>query len=105
MNLGNRPQKYRPSTTAEAKIWNKYNDTKIIKPGQIDDRWDWIPIWKWPMDLAKGVMKRELGYTQRFRLFLYFVGNGKDKIFVFNKSSFLSLSSISIVLMALTWMC
>ena len=76
MNLKDRPQKYKPSTPAEGKIWNKYNDTKIIKPGQIDDRWDWIPIWKWPMDLAKGVMKRELGYTQRFRLFLYFVGNG-----------------------------
>lgn len=62
-------QKTRPTTKAEAIIWNRYNHHRM---------WDWIPITSWPTDLSKAVITRTLGYTTRFRLFVYFVGNGMD---------------------------
>lgn len=62
-------QGVRPKTKAEARIWNRYN---------FNSEWDWIPIVYWPSDLSKAVISNSLSYSTRFRLFLYFVGNGMD---------------------------
>jgi len=48
-------------------IWDTYNHN-------ID--WDFLPINMWPTDLIRAVLKKDLGYVERFRLFVYFVGNG-----------------------------
>jgi len=66
MDNSNKPK---PTTTREAKIWYKYSR---------HPDWDWRPIWEWPTDLQRAVMRENLNYTTRFRLFVYFVGNGMD---------------------------
>lgn len=47
--------------------WKAYNH---------NEDWDFLPISMWPTDLVRAVLKRDLGYVERFRLFVYFVGNG-----------------------------
>ncbi|AXH76542.1 MAG: hypothetical protein [Cressdnaviricota sp.] len=42
------------------------------------ERWDFIPIDYWPIDIAKGVVKGELNYVLIFRWWLYLIGNGMD---------------------------
>jgi len=58
----------RPETKQQAIIWNRYNWGK----------WDWFNISEWPTDLSKAVITENLTYSTRFRLFLYFVGNGME---------------------------
>lgn len=48
-------------------VWDTYNH---------NEDWDFLPINMWPTDLIRAVLKRDLGYVERFRLFVYFVGNG-----------------------------
>lgn len=48
-------------------IWDTYNHSAD---------WDFLPINMWPTDLIRAVLKKDLGYVERFRLFVYFVGNG-----------------------------
>lgn len=63
-----RPDRYNRKQVA---IWNRYNLPAL---------WDWIPIHKWPTDIAKAVITETLSYVTRFRLFVYFVGNGMDPV-------------------------
>jgi len=57
----------RPKKREEARIWNYYNNT---------DKFDWIQIRFWPMNLASAVITESLNYQTRWQLMLYFIGNG-----------------------------
>lgn len=55
-----------PKNRKEAKLWNYLNSAK----------WDFYPIRIWPRDLAEATLAGTLRNPKRFRMFLYFVGNG-----------------------------
>lgn len=59
----------RPKTQSEVRIWNDFS---------LPNRWDFIPINRWPADIAKNFITGNLGYSSIFRTFLYWVGNGMD---------------------------
>ena len=60
----------KPSNSKEGKIWNKYNNNLS------GYEWDWYLIRHWPRNLAQAVISEDLGYMERWQLWLYFVGNG-----------------------------
>lgn len=66
---------YKPKSKQEAVLWNNLNNASTSR---FD--WDWVPIRDWPIGLQTATVRRKLGRVDRWKLWLFFVGNGMDPI-------------------------
>lgn len=57
-----------PRTPEEAKRWAKYTGWA----------WDWYHIGKWPDAIRTAAMKKHKNRSDRFKMFVFFVGNGMN---------------------------
>ena len=52
----------------EAALWNHFNSSKF----------DWYPIREWPKYIQEMALKEHKNNRERYKLFLFFVGNGMN---------------------------